>query len=295
MAVAFITGTSSGIGLATALRLASGGYEVYAGVRNPKTATALKQAIEKSGLQISIIQIDVMDEASIKHAVAKILSDKGQIDVLVNNAGIARGNSIEESDMAQIREMFETNFFGAVALMQAVLPGMRQRKSGTIINVTSIAGRFVSAGGGFYAASKFALEAVSESLALQVKRFNIRVAMIEPGVIATSIFENARNAQEAPNLQSPYAADGRRGMAFFMKQLTKPDVSQPDLVAETIETAIKTDNPKLRYLVGEDAKALWNGRQSVSDEEFLELSVLEDDEEYFDALERVYGQDLFRS
>lgn len=295
MAVAFVTGTSTGIGLATALRLARGGYEVYAGVRNPKTATALHQAIEESGLPISVIEIDVMSETSITSAVSHILAEKGQIDVLVNNAGVARGGAIEESDMTQIREMFETNFFGAAILTQAVLPGMRERNSGTIINVTSIAGRYVSAAGGFYAASKFALEAMSEALALQVQRFNIRVAMIEPGVVATAIFDNARAAQDAPDPNSPYAADARRSMAFFMTQLTKENVSQPDLVAKAIEHAITTDTPKLRYLVGEDAEALWNGRKNVSDEEYLDLADAAEDDAYYDAMAKMFGTDLFRA
>jgi NADP-dependent 3-hydroxy acid dehydrogenase YdfG len=293
MTVTVITGTSTGIGLATTQRLAKSGHKVYAGVRNPAAATELQAAIDASDGRISMLEIDVNDEQSIKSAIDRVLGAEGRIDVLINNAGISRGSAIEETDLSAVRDLFETNFFGLVAVTQAVLPGMRQQQSGTIINVSSIAGRYVTPVNAFYAASKHAVEAFSESLAAQMSHFNVRVAIIEPGVIATAIFENSRNAQDAPDPNSPYAVHARRVAARFAKGLAE-GVTPPERAAEIIENAITTDDPKLRYLVGKDAEDLWAARQRVSDELYITNAAIEDDEEYFDAMQAMLGQDLFR-
>ncbi len=294
MTVTVITGTSSGIGLATTIRLAKSGHKVYAGVRNPDGATDLKAAIEGMDGSISLLEIDVNDEASIHNAISGVVSAEGHIDVLVNNAGIGRGRSVEETPMHLVRELFDTNFFGLVGVTQAVLPGMRERRSGVIVNVSSIAGRVASPIQPFYAASKYAVEAMSESLAQQMLPFNVRVAIIEPGVIATSIFENSQNAQEPPDPNSPYAAHGRRLMAFFMKQLMHGDPTPPDVAAQVIEHAITTSEPTLRYLVGQDAEDLLAARQRVSDEEYIKYAVIEDDEEFYDAMKDWIGKEDYR-
>jgi NAD(P)-dependent dehydrogenase (short-subunit alcohol dehydrogenase family) len=263
-------------------------------VRNPDGASNLKAAIEESDGAIAMLELDVMQESSIKDAVGQVLALEGQIDVLVNNAGIGRGTALEETPLAAAREMFETNFFGAAALTKAVLPQMRERESGTIINVSSLAGRYASPNHGYYAASKHALEALSESLAQEVRQFNIRVAIIEPGVIATAIFENSQNAAPEPGPNSPYNSHRRRLLAFFNTQLAKSGITQPDAVAEVIEHAFATDEPKLRYLVGDDAKLVWAARQRATDEQIVENGGIVDDEEFFDAMQEWLGQDLFR-
>ncbi len=294
MTVTIITGTSSGIGLATAIRLAKAGHKVYAGVRNPDSAENLRKVIDAGELPISMLEIDMMDEKSITDAVARVLAAEGQIDVLVNNAGIARGTSVEESPMSDVRAVFETNYFGVFALIQAVIPGMRERKTGTIVNVSSIAGRFVAPNNAVYASSKYALEALSESLALQLKPFNIRVAIIEPGVIATSFFENAAKAMGPPDTASPYFVHTRRIMKLFTTQTEKSAPTPPDAAAQAIENAITTNEPKLRYIVGDDAEMFLAARERVSDEEFMEAATIEDDEEYYDAMAEWLGEDLWR-
>ncbi|MBT3532720.1 MAG: SDR family oxidoreductase [Rhodospirillaceae bacterium] len=294
MTVTVITGTSSGIGLATAIRLAKAGHKVYAGVRNPDGADNLREVIDAGELPISMLEIDMMDESLIIDAVDRVLAAEGQIDVLVNNAGITQGTSVEETQMSVVRRVFETNYFGVFALTHAVIPGMRERKNGTIVNVSSIAGRFVFPTNAAYASSKYALEALSESLALQLKPFNIRVAIIEPGVTATSVFENAAKAMGPPDTASPYFVHTRRMIKLFTKQLGISALTPPDTVAQAIETAITTDTPKLRYVVGADAEMFWAARQRVSDEEYMEAASIEDDEDYYDAMTEMIGVDLWR-
>ena len=267
MPVTLITGTSTGIGKATALRLARQGHHVFASMRNPATgSSALEQAADQEGLKLDVIQLDVNDPDSSEKAVREVLEQAGQLDVLINNAGIPGGGPIEESPEQVLREIFETNFFGAVRMTRLVLPTMRQARSGAIVNVTSIAGRLATAGGHAYAASKFALEAVSESLAQEVRPFNIRVVVIEPGIIQTPIFEK-RGAP--PDAESPYHEITLRNGRLFTKLLENP--SQPELVAETIQRALETDQPKLRYLVGEDAKKWAAGRQAMTDEQWVDF------------------------
>jgi NAD(P)-dependent dehydrogenase (short-subunit alcohol dehydrogenase family) len=219
MTVTLITGTNSGIGLATVIRLAGAGHQVYAGVRNPDNAQNLAAAIAQGDGRISMLELDVTNETTIVDAVAQMLSIEGQVDVLINNAGISRGSSVEETPQSAVKELFETNFFGTVRLTQELIPGMRERKNGTIINMSSIDGRLATPNNAFYAASKFAVEAFSESLAAQLLPFNIRVAVIEPGFIATTIFENTAKAEEAHNPKSPYFVYTRRFMKLLAAQL----------------------------------------------------------------------------
>ncbi len=245
-------------------------------------------------MHIHQIQLDLTDKVSIENAVASILDAEGRIDVLVNNAGIVRGSNIEETDMDAVREMFETNFFGTAELIKNVVPGMRQRRSGTIVNVTSIAGRLVSVSGGYYAASKYAFEALSESLTMQLAPFGVRVKIIEPGATTTSMLSNTQKATRPANPNSPYKTLARRFGAYFDAQLNRPNATPPDAVAQVIERAIATDDPKLRYVVGDDSETLLAGRQSITDEDAVAFCQIEDDEEYYDAMQKLYGRDLFR-
>ncbi len=182
MEVALVTGSSTGIGLATALHLARNGYETYATMRDPDAGgDAVRAAAQSEGLPIHLSRLDVDEDASVEGAVRAALERSGQIDVLVNNAGIGMGGPIEETSDADLRKVFETNFFGALRMVRAVLPQMRERRSGAIVNVTSLGGRVTFAATGPYCATKHALDAASESLAIEVAPFGVRVAIVGQG------------------------------------------------------------------------------------------------------------------
>ena len=284
MTVALVTGASSGIGLATATHLAQQGQEVWAAVRNPATATDLQAVVERDRLPIRLISLDVDDPASVQLAVDEVHDKSGRVDVLVNNAGIGGGGPIEDVPVDWAQALFQTNYFGAVRMIQAVLPGMRRRRSGTIVNVSSIAGRLAIAGHGHYSAVKHALEAMSEALAQEVQRFDIRVAIVEPGVVVTPIFTKARRFADPA---SPYFDHVRRLLLLYQKQM--PHAAQPADVARVIHEAVTTDAPRLRWLVGDDARLLVAGRQRTSDEEYVAGGRAMSEEEYLDELRRRYG------
>ena len=214
MASVLITGTSSGIGLATALAFGRAGHKVSATMRNPSRAPRLAQVTAKENLPITISAIDVDSDASVNEGINRIVNEGGPIDVLVNNAGIERTGSVEELSLADFRAVMETNYFGAIRCIQAVLPAMRERRSGCIINVASIAGRIANSPMAPYTASKFALEALSESLAQETKPFNVRVAIVEPGIIDTPMARRVERAQTP----SPYPQQ-RRFAAMFTASL----------------------------------------------------------------------------
>ncbi len=218
MSTALVTGTSSGIGLATAVSLARAGHVVAATMRNLDRAGDLRKIAADEQLPIDIAALDVDDDASVREAFATIAARHGPIDVLVNNAGVPGGGAIEETPVESFREVMETNYFGALRCMKEVVPGMRQRRRGTIVNVTSVAGRTATAPMASYAASKWALEALSECLAQEMRAFNVRVAIVEPGVIATPIFGKGRSS--APD--SPYP-HGRRLRALFAAAARQSD------------------------------------------------------------------------
>ena len=286
MTVALITGTSTGIGAATALHLARHGYTVYASMRQPDQSPELLATAKDEGLDLHAVQLDVDDRSAVTKRVAEVLAEAGGIDVLVNNAGLGGGNSIEETAEDFWRSMFETNLFGAIRVTQAVLPSMRERRSGTIVNISSVAGRVATPPQGAYSASKYALEAASEVLAQEVAPFGIRVAIIEPGIILTPIFQKNLHP---PDPDSPYQDSARKFGFLIMKML--PDASQPDVVAEVVQYAIETDAPKLRYPVGMGAEELIAGRQKTSDEEWVALGAM-NDEEWFSATRRIFGLDF---
>jgi len=284
MAVVLITGCSSGIGLATARHFARLGDEVHAGVRHPSTAWELTAAIESDKLKIAPLTLDVDDDASVRRGVQEVIARSGRIDVLVNNAGIGGGGPIEDVPIEFAKSMFETNYFGTIRMILAVLPGMRERRSGAIVNVSSIAGRLAIAGHGHYSAVKHALEAASEALAQEVLAFGIRVAVVEPGVVVTPIFSKARRFADPA---SPYRVHVHRLLLFYQMQMKMP--SQPSDVAAVIYEAVTTREPKLRWLVGEDARRLAAGRQQLSDEEYVATGRPMADEEYLDLMRRRYG------
>jgi NAD(P)-dependent dehydrogenase (short-subunit alcohol dehydrogenase family) len=273
--VAVVTGTSSGIGFATALHLAAHRYRVFAAMRNLGKAEPLRAEAKKRGLSLDVIELDVCSPDSVTRAFAQVTAH-GPVDVLVNNAGIGGATPLELVPEDEHRAMFETNYFGAIRCIQAVLPSMRERRTGAIVNVTSIAGLIATANQAPYSASKFALECAGEALAVEVKSFGIRVVNVEPGVIMTSIFENSAEATRYDKT-SPYKQVMRRNGKLFAAGFRV--AAQPQLVAEAILEAITTPNYKLRWPVGDDAVGLSRGRARISDEQFVALGdALEDDE-----------------
>ena len=272
MAIAVVTGTSTGIGLATAATLARAGHTVYATMRNPETGSAELHAIaEREHLPLRIAALDVDSDESVRNAFAKIHAEAGRIDVLVNNAGISGGGATEETPMAVFRDVMETNYFGALRCIQAVLPGMRESRSGCIVNVTSVLGRFAMAPQAPYASSKFALEAASESLAQETKAFGVRVAIVEPGVIATAIFGKF----QPPAADSNYP-QGRRIYELFRASLESP--VSPYVVGEKILEIVESGTWKLRHPVGPDAEGFLAWRASMSDEQWVEWGAISDEQ-----------------
>jgi NAD(P)-dependent dehydrogenase (short-subunit alcohol dehydrogenase family) len=270
MAIALVTGTSSGIGLATAVTLARGGHTVVATMRNPDSADELRSIIAAENLPIIMETLNVDDDASVAKSIGNIVAEYGHLDILVNNAGLAGdGLSVEETSTARFREGMETNFFGTLRCIKAVVPGMRERRHGCIVNVSSIYGRLAMAPAAAYCASKFALEALSECLAQEMKAFKVRVAIIEPGVIATRMPSNKMPIPAG----SPYP-HARRERAIIAKSLTNP--ISPYVVAEKIREIVDGNSWQLRYPVGPDVEPFFRWRASKTDEEMISLAAASD-------------------
>src|SRR3954453_15002606 len=230
MVVAVITRSSSGIGLATAVSRARHGHKVIATMRNLKGATELQNIANAEKLPIALAELDVNSDASVDRSISGLLSEHGHIDVLINNAGVGGGGSIEELPLAFFRATMETNFFGALRCIKAVVPSMRERRSGCIINISSVAGRFGMAIQAPYATSKWALEGLSECLAQELAPFKVRVALVEPGVTATPMTTTPR---PVPPPDNPYFSMIQRMVAYFTTSLQTP--TSPFEVAMTIQ------------------------------------------------------------
>ena len=284
MATALVTGTSSGIGLATAVSLARGGHMVAATMRKLDRADDLRQIAAKEQLSIDIEALDVNDDVSVRQTFAAVAARHGPIDILVNNAGVPGGGAIEETPVEIFREVMETNYFGALRCIKQVLPGMRERRRGTIVNVTSVAGRNATAAMASYAASKWALEALSECLAQEMRAFNVRVAIVEPGVIATSIF--GKQTPLPPDSRYPH---GRRLQARFAAALAKP--TPPSVVGDLIREIVNGDSWRLRYPAGPDAEPMMKARAMKSDEQVIEEASASD-EAFLARVKREFGLDL---
>ena len=270
MASVLITGTSKGIGLEAALAFGRAGHTVCATMRKPAQSPELAEIAAREKLPISVSAMDVDSDESVSRAISTILKDHGPIDVLINNAGIERVGSVEEVPLAEFRAVMETNYFGAIRCIQALVPHMRQRRSGCIINVTSVAGRIASTPMGPYAASKWALEAVSESLAGEMKTFGVRVLIVEPGIIDT---EMARRIGVPAN-PSPYR-QRQRFAAMFAAALKNP--VHPSLVAKKILELAESDTWQLRHLVGPDAAPFVEWRGGMTDEAWVDLNAADDE------------------
>ncbi len=265
MATALITGSSSGIGLATAIRLAADGHRVLATMRDPSRDGDLRAAASAAGVSLDVRQLDVDDDRSVTEAFARIASDVGPVDILVNNAGTSPVAAVEDMPLRQWKELFETNFFGVIRCVQAVLPAMRAQRSGSIINISSIAGRVAVPIFGPYAASKFALEAATESLACEAAIFGIRVHLVEPGAVVTPI----RAKTGAPDRNSPYRPVAKNW--GFSMGYDHARARGPEEVADVISRAVSDPATAFRITVGAGVDELIALRRRHDDEAWIEL------------------------
>jgi len=255
--IALVTGSSSGIGLLTAVELAKAGFRVIATMRDLGRRERLDKAASAAGVgdKLDIQRLDVSEIAAIPAFAEKLVADYGRLDVLVNNAGFAVAGFAEDVKLDELRQQFETNFFGHVALTKAVLPMMRQQRSGHIIMVSSISGLHGAFSVSSYAASKFALEGWSESLRLEVNALGVKVVLVEPGAYKTDIWDrNAHIVEKALDGSSPNRERG----AKFKERVQEIPKRDPIEVARLIARIAQDPNPRLRYLVGTDAHIqLW--------------------------------------
>jgi NAD(P)-dependent dehydrogenase (short-subunit alcohol dehydrogenase family) len=242
-------------------------------MRNPAHAPQLAEQAAQQNLPMNISAMDVDSDASVQSGIETIYKAAGNIDVLINNAGIERSGHIEEVPMAEFRAVMETNYFGALRCIKAVIPQMRQRRSGCIVNIASVAGRVSTSPLGPYAASKHALEALSESLAQEMKMFGVRVVIVEPGIIDTSM---ARGIGE-PRPDSLYPHQ-RRMAQFFAATLRS--ARPTNLVAEKILEIVESGTWQLRHPVGPGAEATISSRRATADEDYVSFHSSDDDTWY---------------
>ena len=257
-----ITGANSGIGRATAELLASRDYRVLATMRDPQKGRALAEATAQHGWDLTILPLDIRQENSVREA----FQQAGPLDVLVNNAGFEVWGPIEELTVDDLVDQFETNVYGTFRCIKAVLPSMRERGSGIIVNVSSLQGRIASPLGGPYCASKHALEALSEALHYEVRHFGVRVHLIEPGTIETAFLDSRRwgSAGEKSSHYQPLIEQWMDGFSKLQDGLGR---AEPGEAAEVILDAIERGD-KLRYPVGADAEMVFTARKQLDDETF---------------------------
>ena len=282
--VAVVTGANSGIGRATAVHLAANGFRVIGTVRSLSKITKADAMASDAGVSIEWVELDVADDESVTRGFAEIFRIAGQVDVLVNNAGVGGNAVVEECPPSLYLEVMNINLCGAARCAQAVLPSMRARKSGCIVNVSSVVGRFAALAQAPYVASKWALEAMSEGLAQELAPWGIRVAIVEPGITKSAIF--AKNV-DAPNSSGAYDTHYRRLFQFYAAGMA--NATDPFEVGAVVLDAIRTDTPRLRYPVSWGGPELLEGRTRTSDDEWVALGALPDDADYYAEFERLFG------
>jgi len=248
--IALVTGGSSGIGEATALRLRELGYTTYAAARRVERMEHLGQ----SGIRP--LSMDVSDDESMQSGIKQILAEEARIDVLVNGAGYGSYGALEDVPLSEARQQFEVNVFGAARLMQLVLPSMRNQRSGTIVNVTSMGGKIYTPLGAWYHGSKFALEAISDCVRMEVKPFGIHVVVIEPGGIRTEWPGIAAERVREVSGAGAYAAQAKAVAGSLTSESTARRSSPPSVIANAIAKAVTARRPKTRYAVGYGAKPM---------------------------------------
>ena len=263
--VALVTGGSSGIGESTARALLAKGFTVYAVARRVDRMAGLAEA------GVHTFAMDVTDDASMVAGVERIVAEQGRIDVLVNNAGYGSYGAVEDVPIDEARRQFEVNVFGLARLVQLVTPHMRSRKSGRIINISSIGGKFYEPFGAWYHATKFAVEGFSDSLRMELRPFGIKVVLIEPGPIRTEWNEIARDSLLERSGDGAYAEWARRAHGV-MERFDEPSrASTPDEVADKIVKAATARRPAARYPVGRGARTITTSRDLLPDRLFDEV------------------------
>jgi short-subunit dehydrogenase len=251
-----VTGCSSGIGKAAADLLVKAGHIVYASARRPEMLAELEAAGAHT------LALDVTSEESMEAAVKTIEAEHGRVGVLVNNAGYGEYGTIEETDLDNVRAMFETNVFGLARLTQLVLPGMREAHAGRIVNIGSMGGRITFPVGGYYHATKYAVEAITDALRNEVRPFGISVSLVEPGLIRTGFGDTALSSEaHAPTESSPYAALLAASASSTSGGYDNPMLATgPETVASTILKAVEARRPRSRYVVTPAARAMITAR-----------------------------------
>jgi NAD(P)-dependent dehydrogenase (short-subunit alcohol dehydrogenase family) len=287
MDVALVTGANSGIGRATAVRLAQGGLTVYAGMRDLASGAKLGALAESKGVEVRPVQLDVTSDELVRSAVARIADEAGGVDVLVNNAGVSENGTVEETPPESLLRVFDVNVCGILRCSAAVLPHMRERGHGAIVNIASIAGRIAMGAQAPYITSKWAVEGLTEELAHEVARHGIRVALIEPGVTKSAIFAKGT---EVPPSTGAYEPTYRRMFQFFATGIK--NATPPEAVGEVIYKALTTDKPVLRYVVSWGAEELAAGRSAMTDEDWVALGSLESDDDFYREFSRLFGLDI---
>ena len=269
--VALITGCSSGIGYETALMLGRNGFRTFATMRNTKKSDSLQEIIRKEGLDVSIQQLDVNDNASIENTINNIKNEANRIDVLINNAGFGLVGFFEDLTLDEIRDQFETNFFGVLNITKKIIPIMRLQKSGTIINISSGAGQVGFPGISAYVSTKFAIEGFSESLTYELLPYGIKVVIIEPGVIKTNFFRNCKVSEHSVKKNSTYSSS----LDKFQRniEIMQEHATSPTDVAKVIIQVLGNSEPKQRYIVGNDVAMILEAKRNLSDSEFKKLMI----------------------
>jgi NAD(P)-dependent dehydrogenase (short-subunit alcohol dehydrogenase family) len=286
--ISVVTGANSGIGRATALHLAAQGHTVYGTVRSVGKAAKLQAAAEQLGVAVHLVELDVADDQSVRDGFSEILAaTDGVVDVLVNNAGVGGNAVAEECPPSLYLDVMNVNLCGAVRCLQQVLPGMRARRRGAVVNITSVAGRIAAIAQSPYVASKWAFEGLSEGLAQELAPFGIRVVVIEPGVTKSAIF--AKNI-DAPNQSGAYDAAYRRLFQFYAAGLAH--ATDPMEVAALIHHAVTTDAPRLRYAVSWAGPEIVAARATMDDADWVALGAWDDDDAYYDDFAAKFGIDL---
>lgn len=265
-----VTGANSGIGRSTAITLAKNDYTVFATMRSLERGEKLREIAQELNLAIKAVELDVSDTDSVNQGINEILNQTDQIDILINNAGVGSNAVIEDVDIESDKSVFETNFWGVVRCIQAVLPTMRQQKSGHIIQVSSIAGRVGLPAQPIYSASKWALEGLSENLAHDLSSFGVRVSIIEPGVTRTAILGKNNTVPQNDDFENIYA----RMLDMYMQGIEAN--IRPEAVSETILQCLESSSKQLRWPVAWGAETMVDARHdgSVSDEEWVKIGSL---------------------
>jgi NAD(P)-dependent dehydrogenase (short-subunit alcohol dehydrogenase family) len=285
--VAVVTGANSGIGRATAVHLAQEGMRVFGTVRSASKADKLLAMAATAGVTVELAELDVADDESVQQGFAQILAAAGGVDHLVNSAGVGGNAVAEECPPELYNSVFNINVTGAVRCSQQVLPGMRERRAGTIVNITSVAGRIAALAQSPYVASKWALEGVSEGMAQELAPFDVRVAIVEPGVTKSAIF--AKNV-DVPNSTGAYDAHYRNMFQFYAAGYLS--ATDPFEVAKVIHHSMVTDSPELRYAVSWAGPEMAALHDRIDHADWLELGRIDDLDAYMTRFEEIFGVDI---